>query len=110
MNRLGTTKSHRRQVPLLEYLEHLQRGDTLSTISDRFRIPQDRLLALNRLTEDSIIQPGDSIVIVPAPVEANPEPEGPVMTVSCRLGISTSIPLRLWVYAFLILIVFTIAS
>jgi len=56
-------------------------GQNLWQIAEAYDVPLSEVLALNRLTEDSIIRPGDSIVIVPAPVEANPEPEGPVIHV-----------------------------
>jgi LysM repeat protein len=56
-------------------------GQNLWQIAEAYDVPLSEVLALNRLTEDAIIQPGDSIVIVPAPVEANPEPEGPVIHV-----------------------------
>jgi LysM repeat protein len=56
-------------------------GQNLWQIAEAYDEPLSEVLALNRLTDDSIIRPGDSIVIVPAPVEANLEPEGPIIHV-----------------------------
>lgn len=56
-------------------------GQTLWAIAAAYDVPLSEVLALNRLTEDSIIRPGDLIVIVPAPFKATPEPVGPVIHV-----------------------------
>jgi len=54
-------------------------GQTLWAIADAYDVPLSEIMALNRLNEDSIIRPGDEIVIVPAPVQASAEPEGPII-------------------------------
>jgi LysM repeat protein len=41
----------------------IQRGDTLYGIAASFNVPSDAMLAVNRLTEISILQPGDTICI-----------------------------------------------
>jgi LysM repeat protein len=41
----------------------ISRGDTLYGIAANLRVPADALLAVNRLTELSILQPGDTICI-----------------------------------------------
>jgi LysM repeat protein len=56
-------------------------GQNLWQIAEAYDEPLSEVLALNRLDEDAIIQPGEAIVIVPAPVETNVEPEGPVIHV-----------------------------
>ena len=57
----------------------VEEGQTLWGIADAYDVPLSEILALNRLNEDSIIRPGDEIVIVPVPVEARTEPEGPII-------------------------------
>jgi LysM repeat protein len=54
-------------------------GQTLWGIADAYDEPLSEILALNRLNEDSIIRPSDQIVIVPVPVEARTEPQGPLI-------------------------------
>jgi LysM repeat protein len=54
-------------------------GQTLWGISEAYEVPLSEIMALNRLTEDSIIRPGDEIVVVRAPIQANAQPEGPVI-------------------------------
>lgn len=54
-------------------------GQTLWGISEAYEVPLSEIMALNRLTEDSIIRPGDEIVVVRAPIQANAQPEGPVV-------------------------------
>jgi uncharacterized protein YkwD len=39
-------------------------------IAEAYDVPLSEILALNRLTDDSIIRPGDELIIQPAPVEA----------------------------------------
>ncbi|MGB3713249.1 MAG: LysM peptidoglycan-binding domain-containing protein [Candidatus Promineifilaceae bacterium] len=41
----------------------IQRGDTLYGIAASFNVPSDAMLAVNRLTELSVLQPGDTICI-----------------------------------------------
>jgi hypothetical protein len=41
----------------------IKRGDTLYGIAASFRVPAEAMLAVNRLTELSILQPGDTICI-----------------------------------------------
>jgi LysM repeat protein len=59
----------------LEYT--VQAGDTLGGIAVAFEIPLDNLLLANELVEDSIIRPGDVLIIpleeeVPTPVAVTP--------------------------------------
>ncbi|MDC0598608.1 LysM peptidoglycan-binding domain-containing protein [Gammaproteobacteria bacterium] len=51
----------------------VRRGDSISTISDRFRVPQEALLALNNLDNQSLIFPGQSLTLRnnPGVVQAN---------------------------------------
>jgi uncharacterized protein YkwD len=47
-------------------------------IAEAYEVPLSEILALNRLTDDSIIRPGDELIIQPAPVEAITGLEPPV--------------------------------
>ena len=53
-------------------------GQALWNIADAYDVPLSEILALNRLSEESIIRPGQEILIVPAPVQPEPEPQGPI--------------------------------
>lgn len=47
-------------------------------IAEAYDVPLSEVMALNRLSDDSIIRPGDQLVIVPAPVKQSEEPQGPL--------------------------------
>ena len=49
----------------------VQPGQTLMMIALSYRVPLERILELNGLTEDSVIYPGDEIIIVP-PLTVSP--------------------------------------
>ncbi len=51
----------------------LQRGETLGDVAEAFGVDMDELLALNRLSENSLVFPGQEI-IVRAPASATPAP------------------------------------
>lgn len=53
-------------------------GQTLWAISAAYDVPLSEIMALNRLTESSIIQPGDEIVIIPSPIETAAAADGPL--------------------------------
>ncbi len=56
----------------------VQEGETLAGIAGQYRVDLNTLYALNGLYENSIIRPGDRIVIVPDP-DATPAPRPPLV-------------------------------
>jgi len=54
-------------------------GQNLWYIAEAYEVAVSEIMALNRLTEDSIIHPGDELIIVPAPVKPIEEQEGPII-------------------------------
>jgi len=48
------------------------RGDTLSSISNRFKVPARTLMALNGLSTKSVIQPGQQLLLKAEPAQAAP--------------------------------------
>ncbi|MCC6905217.1 MAG: LysM peptidoglycan-binding domain-containing protein [Anaerolineae bacterium] len=56
----------------------VQEGQAVWNIAEAYDTAVSEILALNRLDEDSIINPGDELIIVPAPIRATPQPTGPI--------------------------------
>lgn len=54
-------------------------GQTLWDIAESYEVQLSEIMALNRLTDRSVIQPGDPIIIQRSPVEVQEEAEGPVI-------------------------------
>ncbi len=54
-------------------------GQTLWDIAESYEVPLSEIMALNRLTDDSVIQPGDAIIIVRSPIASQDAAEGPVI-------------------------------
>src|SRR5690606_27233586 len=54
-------------------------GQNLSYIAEAYEVAVSEIMALNRLTEDSLIHPGNELIIVPAPVQPVEEVEGPII-------------------------------
>lgn len=54
-------------------------GQNLSYISEAYEVAVSEILALNRLDDETLIHPGDELIIVPAPVEPVEEQEGPIV-------------------------------
>jgi LysM repeat protein len=59
----------------------VQYGQTLWDIAMSYDVPLSEILALNRLSEDAVLQPGDKIVVVPSPIQIQQLEEGPVVHV-----------------------------
>ena len=52
-------------------------GQNVWDIAEAYEVAVSEILALNRLSEDSIIHPGNELIIVPTPVKPAPELVGP---------------------------------
>jgi uncharacterized protein YkwD len=69
----------------------VESGQVLTTIAAAYKIPLDQLLAQNNLTLDSIIHPGDRLLIQPA--QASPtSTEGPFQTSEPTATITATTP------------------
>ncbi len=66
------------------------RGDTLSKIADRFRIPEPTLMALNNMQDANTLQPGQQLLL-------RPEPTGKIekttVTVELERSVAGSAPI-----------------
>ena len=67
---LASSDSGQQQAVPASGSYEVRRGDTVSRIAARFSIGQDRLLALNGLSEQTVIYPGQTLVLSEAQVAA----------------------------------------
>lgn len=54
-------------------------GQTLWDLAVSYDVPLSEIMALNRLGDDTIIRPGDEMIIVPSPIQARQIEEGPII-------------------------------